>query len=130
MIKYDKRRLQLHLPRLVVFDKTEDLLRNILAHEITSGKGVEFLAYTHIMDMLIDTEEDLAILAKANVIENHTGNDIRVVQMWNDMCINLSYRSESKILGAIVPIMVDHYSSYWRRLYAASYEQFFSRPLL
>ena len=77
-----KRKLKIHLPRLVLFDSTGDVLRNLIAHDIMSRKGDEFSMYANIMDMLIDTPKDIAILKKAKVIENHLGNNERFANMW------------------------------------------------
>ena len=50
VMKYDKRKLQLHLPRLIVYNGTEDALRNLLAYEQTFRDGGEFTTYAAIMD--------------------------------------------------------------------------------
>ena len=52
----------------------------------------DFTKYAVIMDSLIDTPEDVAILTKADVIENHLGSDEKLLKMWNDMCITVSDR--------------------------------------
>ena len=64
-------------------------------------------------------EEDLAILTKTRIIENHMGNGINVLmydasRRWRDM----------------IPDIITHYSSRWHRLYAECHEKFFSRPWL
>ena len=130
MMKYDKKKLRLHLPRLVVFDDTEDLLRNLIAYEISSRKGDDFSMYANIMDSLIDTQEDLAILKKAKVIENHMGNDQRFVDMWNDMCISVRYNDKSERWEEMIHDIVAHHSSLWHRWNAEFHERFFSRPWL
>ena len=75
-------------------------------------------------------EEDLAILTKAKIIENHMGNDIRVVQMWTDMGINVLMYDASRRWRDMIPDIITHYSSRWHRLYAECHEKFFSRPWL
>ena len=71
-----------------------NVLRNLLAHVIeqTSKIRDELTMYVVIIDMLIDTKEDLAISTRQEVIENHLENDERLVEMWNDMCVNVSTR--------------------------------------
>ena len=110
-----KRKLKIHLPRLVLFDSTGDVLRNLIAHDIMSRKGDEFSMYANIMDMLIDTPKDLAILKKAKVIENHMGNDERFVDMWNNMCVNVYYNDKAQMMND--DIVADHSSS-WSHLAA------------
>ena len=96
VIKYDKTNLRFDLPRLIVNDRTEDVLRNLVAHEQTSKSSGDFTKYVAIMDSLIDTPEDVAILTKAQVIENYLGSDEKLVEMWNNMCTNVDIRACKK----------------------------------
>ena len=129
VIKYNKRKFQLDLPQIVVADNTEDILRNLLAHEQTSKEGGEFCMYAFIMDSLIDTPDDLAILTKSHVIENLLGSDERLVQMWNDMCRNLGAQPCQR-WEEITRDVMGHYNSHWRILYVEFCAKFFSRPWL
>ncbi|KAH7431332.1 hypothetical protein KP509_08G043100 [Ceratopteris richardii] len=129
VIKYRKKSLILELPRLVVFDQTEDILRNLIAYELTSKEGGELCGYAVIMDSLIDTADDLAILDKAGVLENHLGSDERLLRMWNEMCINISENSSEK-WEVMTEAIMKHYRSHWRVMYNEFYSKFFSRPWL
>ena len=129
VMKYDKTKLQLHLPRLIVYEGTEDVLRNLLAYEQTSKEGGEFTMYAVIMDSLIDTTEDLAILTKARVIVNHLGSDDELVQMWNNMSKNVTIRS-CKRLDDIMHDVLKHYRDPWSSMYVEFREKYFSRPWL
>ena len=120
-----------------MYDGTEDVLRNILAHEQTSKDsdekgGTMVCGYAMIMDSLIDTQEDIAILTRAKVLENHLGSDERLVQMWNDMCINISERSNLVKFDKMIKEIMEHYRIHWARhgLYVEFREKFFSRPWL
>ena len=93
VMKYDKTNLRFDLPRLIVNDRTEDVLRNLLAHEQSSKSSGDFTKYVAIMNSLIDTPEDVAILTKAQVIENYLGSDEKLVEMWNNMCTNVDIRA-------------------------------------
>ena len=126
---YDKRNHRFDLPRLVVYDGTEDILRNLIAHEQTSKEGGEVCGYAMIMDSLIDTQEDIAILTRAKVLENHLGSDERLVQMWNDMCINISNEPCPKWDDMIHDVLED-YQSRWRPVYVEFHEKYFSKPWL
>ncbi|KAH7431329.1 hypothetical protein KP509_08G043000 [Ceratopteris richardii] len=129
VIKYRKKSLILELPRLVVFDETEDILRNLIAYELTSKEGCELCGYAVIMDSLIDTADDLAILEKVSVLENHLGSDERLLRMWNEMCINISESSFEK-WEVMTEAILKHYKSHWRVMYNEFYSKFFSRPWL
>ena len=129
VIKYHPTKFQLDLPRIVVHNGTEDVLRNLLAYEQTSKAGGEFTMYAVIMDSLIDTPEDLAILTKARVIDNHLGDDKSLVKMWNKLCTNIVIRSCGRWDNMKCNVM-QHYHSPWRSMYVEFREKYFSRPWL
>ena len=129
VMHYSKRSLRFDLPRLVVYNGTEDMLRNLIAHEQTSMERGKLTKYAVIMDSLIDTAEDVAILTKAQVIENHLGSDERLLKMWNDMCINISDEPCERWDGMIKDVL-HHYHSPWRAYYVEFREKYFSRPWL
>ena len=129
VMKYHGRKLQLHLPRLIVYEGTEDVLRNLIAYEQASKEGGEFTMYAVIMDSLIDTTEDLAILTKARVIVNHLGSDQKLANMWNNMCENVTIRSCGRWDKMTCEVLHD-YENPWRRMYVEFHEKFFSRPWL
>ncbi|KAH7431313.1 hypothetical protein KP509_08G042200 [Ceratopteris richardii] len=129
VIKYRKKSLVLELPRLAVFEETEDILRNLIAYELTSKEAGELCGYVIIMDSLIKTLDDLAILIKAGVLVNHLGSDERLLRIWNEMCINISEYSSEK-LEVMTEAIMKHYKSHWRVLYNEFCSKFFSRPWL
>ena len=128
LIKYHRRTLQLHLPRIVVYEGTENVLRNLLAYEQTSKEGCEFAKYVVIMDSLIYTTEDLAILMKAGVIVNHLGSDQKLVKMWNKMCKNVVTIRSCKRLDDMTHNILKHYREPLRSMYVEFREKYFSRP--
>ena len=130
VMKYHGRKLQLHLPRLIVYEGTEDVLRNLIAYEQASKEGGEFTMYVVIMDSLIDTTEDLAILTKARVIVNHLGSDQKLVKMWNKMCKNVVTIRSCKRLDDMTHNILKHYREPLRSMYVEFREKFFSRPWL
>ena len=62
-----------------------------------------------IMDSLIDTQEDIAILTRAKVLENHLGSDERLVQMWNEMCINICDGAYPEEFKSMINEIMEHY---------------------
>lgn len=127
--RYDKRSHTLILPKLQVHDDTEDIFRNLVAHELTSKGGSLLSGYTIIMDSLINTSEDLSILYKAGVLENRLGSDEKLLGMWREMCINIFDSSSEKWEAIVQDIMID-YMSPWRNMCTEFYLKFFSRPWL
>ena len=129
VMNYNKRKLRLDLPRLIVKDRTEDMLRNLLAYEQTSKANSEFTKYVSIMDSLIDTPEDVAILTKAQVIENHLGSDEKLLKMWNDMCTNIDIRPCER-WDEMIRDVLDDYENPDHAMYAEFREKYLSRPWL
>ena len=69
-----------------MYDSTKDVMRSLIAHEQISK---EIFIYAMIMTLLIATQEDIAILTEAKVLENCLESDEKLVQMWRDMCTNV-----------------------------------------
>ena len=122
--------LHLDLPRIVVYKGTEDVLRNLLAYEQTSKDGGEFTKYAIIMDSLIDTPEDVAILTKAGVIVNHLGDDVELVNLWNELYDTDIVIKSCERWDKMTSDVLEHYRSPWRPMYVEFHEKFFSRPWL
>ncbi|KAH7425072.1 hypothetical protein KP509_11G038500 [Ceratopteris richardii] len=129
VIKYRKESMKLELPRMQVFDATEDILRNMIAYEITSMEGGDLCRYAILMDSLIDTADDLAILEKAGVLENHLGSNEKMLQMWNELCIGISLPQTQSWKDMNAAIM-RHYKSNWRAMSIEFHKMFCSRPWL
>ena len=128
VVKYDQKKRQLHLPRLVVYHCTEDVLRNLLAHEQTSKKVFYWSMYAILMNSLIEIHEDIAILTRAKVLDNNLESDDKLVQMWRDMCTNIE---ESFDWRCILRDLAEHCATtHWHYLYAEFREKYFSRPWL
>ena len=126
MIKYDKKKHQLDLPRLVVEDNTEAVLRNLIAQEQISKEIFDFTIYAIIMNLLIATPEDITILTQAKVLENKLESDEKLVQMWRDMCTNVVGCS-----SVVIKALHEHCATtHWHNLYAEFHEKYFSRPWL
>ena len=124
-MKYIKQKRRLYLPVIFVDDETEDILRNLLAFEITHKRETKFRMYILIMDQLIQNEEDLAILEEANVINNHLGSSKKLVNMWKNMCIKKGYNRTTESM--VKEIVADHSSS-WHRWAIEFHAMLVSRP--
>lgn len=83
------------------------------------------------MDELIDSDEDVAVLRRSNILTNYLGSDAEVADLFNGLCkgvtvsrvdvlgqlkrqVNVHYRSKFKVWFA--ELMKDHLSSPWRSL--------------
>nr|GEW41558.1 putative UPF0481 protein At3g02645 [Tanacetum cinerariifolium] len=78
------------MPTLVIQDFTQLILRNFIAYEQWFPKDhYYFTSYAYAMDMLIDTQEDIAKLVKSKVLVNMLGSNQEAADMINKICKNI-----------------------------------------
>ncbi|MQL87526.1 hypothetical protein Taro_020067 [Colocasia esculenta] len=88
----------LEVPVLRVQESTSSELRNLIALEQCCPQvGSYFTSYAVFMDNIIDTEIDVAILKKYEIIESKLGSDEEVAKMFNTLCkgTHLNYEKHS-----------------------------------
>ncbi|KAK2976216.1 hypothetical protein RJ640_023423 [Escallonia rubra] len=75
------------IPKLCIHDSTEPFLRNLIAFEQCSPSFPHHItSYAFLMDTLIKTEEDVEVLEKAGVLENHSGASADATRLFNTIC--------------------------------------------
>ncbi|KAH9307428.1 hypothetical protein KI387_035339 [Taxus chinensis] len=142
-IKFDEKTATIHLPPINITDYTEVLFRNLIALEVCKPTVVQVTdskpsvvnyvtCYLSLMDELIDSEEDVAVLRKSDIITNYLGSEAEVAELLNGLCsgvtmsrrdlfaetlkrpVNEHYRSKFKVWSA--EFVKEHFSSPWRSL--------------
>ncbi|MQM06104.1 hypothetical protein Taro_038926 [Colocasia esculenta] len=86
----------LEIPFLRVQESTSSELRNFIALEQCCPKvGSHFTSFAVLMDNIINTEGDVAILRKRGIIESKLGCDDEVAKMFNKLCkgTHLDYKN-------------------------------------
>ncbi|PWA44516.1 hypothetical protein CTI12_AA522390 [Artemisia annua] len=115
------------MPTLVIDDITELILRNFIAYEQLFPKDhYYFTSYAHAMDMLIDTQEDIAKLVESKVLVNILGSNQEAADMINKICKNISitdfyYTQEFKQMDT-------YYNGYWPKNIARLRRIYFNNP--
>ncbi|PWA36253.1 hypothetical protein CTI12_AA592620 [Artemisia annua] len=90
------------MPTLVIDNDTELILRNFIAYEQSFPQGhYYFTSYAHAIDMLIDTQEDVAKLVESKVLLNMLVSNQEAADMINKICesmfvTNFYYTDEFK----------------------------------
>ncbi|GLJ20405.1 hypothetical protein SUGI_0370640 [Cryptomeria japonica] len=88
-MRFEKDSYTLFLPKIVISDSyTEVVMRNLLALEFNDATHPKYVTqYVELMNCLIDTPEDVALLREYNVIDRHSMNitDEYVVKMWEGL---------------------------------------------
>ncbi|XP_042493075.1 UPF0481 protein At3g47200-like [Macadamia integrifolia] len=79
------------IPELWVDDYTDTFFRNIIAYEQHCYGGRHYItSYALLMDFLINTADDVAILRGCGIIKNHLGDDNKVSSLINNLCNEVS----------------------------------------
>ncbi|GLJ34489.1 hypothetical protein SUGI_0693640 [Cryptomeria japonica] len=119
-IGFEKRRFGsslLSLPQIQVWDNTETLLRNLMAYEECrrcswSPEETLISHYVHLFKDLIDSDKDVYLLRKSQVIWNFVGSDEDIVRMFNHLTDGITFHSIQEI-EVVMKEAREHYNSLW-----------------
>ncbi|XP_077217780.1 UPF0481 protein At3g47200-like [Tasmannia lanceolata] len=76
----------MEIPHLLIYESTNYLFRNLIAWELCFRiSGAHFTSYTFLMDCLINTPNDVAILKRKKIIEHTLANDEEVALVFNQV---------------------------------------------
>ncbi|GKC38008.1 putative UPF0481 protein, partial [Tanacetum coccineum] len=81
----------IRMPVLRVHHFTELVFRNIIAYEQSSLGNNHVTSYAIAMDMLIDTQEDVAKLVESKVLVNNIGSNEEAANMMNSICKEVAH---------------------------------------
>ncbi|KAJ9543315.1 hypothetical protein OSB04_023022 [Centaurea solstitialis] len=117
----------LRMPVLLIDDNTELIFRNLIAYEQLSPQVDHYItSYAIAMDMLIDNQDDIAILVESKVLLNVIGSKEEAANMINDICKYVSckkffYWGQWQKLDT-------YYNGYWPKNIAWLRRTYFSSP--
>ncbi|XP_057871890.2 putative UPF0481 protein At3g02645 [Cryptomeria japonica] len=145
-IKFQKTKFgisKLFLPQITVKYRTETLLRNLVAYEecqrcSSNPKKPVISSYVNLLDKLIDSEKDVALLHDSKIIKSFVGSDEVIVGMFNKLAIGMTVeppdgdRIENfESIPQLDEVMADarkHYKNKWNRLMSEFHQTYFSKP--
>lgn len=122
----------LYLPQISIDDFTETLLRNLIAFEMCKPSQINFVScYVSLMDDLIDSAEDVALLRRKKIIRNCIGSDTEIAELFNGLCKGVTvgpedpfhklkrdvnaYYEDKKYLW-FAQLVNEHFSTPWKAL--------------
>lgn len=132
-IKFDRKTI--FLPPIRVTDHTEVLFRNLIAFEVCKASHINYVTcYVSLMDELIESEEDVAVLRRSDIVTNYLGSDAQVAELFNGLCqgvtvsrkddlmhvkqmVNKHYKDKFKVWSA--ELVKEYFPSPWRSLAVA-----------
>ncbi|KAK3014891.1 hypothetical protein RJ639_008463 [Escallonia herrerae] len=80
-------RTSFEIPKLYIYDSTESMLRNLIAWEqFSPSMSKTITSYAFLMDTLVNTNDDVEVLEKAGVLQNHLGASEDAARLFNSLC--------------------------------------------
>ncbi|KAK3128530.1 hypothetical protein QOZ80_6BG0463070 [Eleusine coracana subsp. coracana] len=113
-IAFDAKTVTFHLPVVTLDSNTEIVLRNLVAYEAASASGPLVLArYTELMNGIIDTDDDVALLREKGVVLNRMKSDGEAARMWNGMTRSVRLTKVAFVDRAVEEVN-RYYNARWR----------------
>ncbi|RWR78669.1 putative UPF0481 protein [Cinnamomum micranthum f. kanehirae] len=110
-IKFDKAAATFDLPTIVMNEKSEVVMRNLVVFEASVAPEMMAVSrYTELINGIIDTEEDVKLLREAGIIYNHLKSDMEVANLWNSMSKSVK-STKVPILDDAIKSINAYYSS-------------------
>ncbi|CAN6214874.1 unnamed protein product [Urochloa humidicola] len=113
-IAFDAKTATFSLPVVTMDSNTEVVLRNLVAYEAAAAAGPLVLArYTELMNGIIDTDEDVAVLRRRGVVLNRMKSDGEAVKLWNGMARSVRLTKVAFVDRAVEEVN-RYYNGRWR----------------
>ncbi|CAM0913076.1 unnamed protein product [Alopecurus aequalis] len=128
-VSFDCWTATLYLPAVTVDSNTELMVRNLVAYESSAASGplvltsttgelifavyLRSLPYTELMNGIIDTDEDVALLRQRGVLLIRMKSDGEVTKLWNGMSRSVRL-TKVPVMDKAVEEVNRYYNSRWR----------------
>ncbi|GLJ25226.1 hypothetical protein SUGI_0482660 [Cryptomeria japonica] len=127
-IRFDRASSTLFLPLIEMDYRTDVFLRNMVAVEaFMMCKTRVFTCYADLMDRLIDTPNDVAVLKRYGIICSDMGSDKEISILWNGIRRSV-WRSAYEPIDQTIKDVNAYYRSRYRVLLAQFFQEHFSNP--
>ncbi|XP_059064924.1 putative UPF0481 protein At3g02645, partial [Cryptomeria japonica] len=129
-IKFEESDYILYLPEFKVDNRSEVILRNLIALEICSqDEEKPITRYAILMNDLINTSGDVGILRREGIITSKLGSDDEIAQLWNSMITSTEMPRYDPIDKVAESINV-YRKKWWKILWAQFIMVHCSKPWL
>eukprot|EP01018_Ginkgo_biloba_P036552 Gb_34674 [translate_table: standard] len=131
-IKFDEKTCTLYLPQIEMVTTTDRILRNMIALEACSPKYRQrkLSRYFKLMDELIDSEQDVTLLRKHEIISNYLGSDKQAAQAFNSLATPIYKSVGFPPIDRVRGGLEKYYERKYRILWSEFWEAYFSKPWL
>lgn len=130
-IRFDRNTWTFHLPRIEIAERTDAVMRNLMAFEFLGpdDRTKPIKCYVELMDQLINTAEDVQVLKNRGIIHHHLGTDQEVANIWNKMRDGYDQKGKYGPIDTAINEVINFYGSY-RVWFSEGVKKFFSKPWL
>ncbi|GLJ34738.1 hypothetical protein SUGI_0698990 [Cryptomeria japonica] len=132
-MRFDENTSTLYLPQLRITPQSDLVMRSIIAMEVSTKHRYHPRPMTQFgifMDELIDTEEDVAVLRKADVIRNFLGSDKQVADLFNSMAKGITPIQGCRLIDDVRRGLHRYTRRKYKILWSEFVSAYFSKPWL
>lgn len=130
-IRFDRNTWTFHLPRIEIAERTDAVMRNLVAFELfgceVPTKPIK--CYVELMDQLINKAEDVEVLKNRGIIHHHLGSDQEVADIWNKMREGHGQTGKYGPIDIAIDEVIKFNGSY-KIWFSEGVKKFFSKPWL
>lgn len=128
-IRFDRNTGTFHLPTIEINERTDAVMRNLMAFELfgCQGQAKPMKCYVKLMDQLINTAEDVEVLSRSGIVNHHLGSDQEVADIWNKMRKGHDPNGKYGPIDSAINEVINFYGSY-RIWFSEGVKFFFSKP--
>ncbi|XP_057825815.1 putative UPF0481 protein At3g02645 [Cryptomeria japonica] len=127
-IRFDRASSTLFLPCIEMDYKTDVFLRNMVALEaFMKCKRRVFTCYVDLMDRLVDTPSDVAVLKKCGIMHSSLGSDKEISILSNGIRRSI-WRSPYDPIDNTIKAVNEYYRSRYVVLFGELLQEHFSKP--
>eukprot|EP01018_Ginkgo_biloba_P034524 Gb_08670 [translate_table: standard] len=127
-IRFERSRSRFYLPAITMDGRTEVFVRNLVALEtFIELETRAILSYADLMDRLVDTASDVAMLKKCGVFRSHMGSDKDIASAWNGIGRSI-WKSGYDPIDAAVQEVTCYYKAKFRVMLGEFIQVHFSKP--
>ncbi|GLJ34729.1 hypothetical protein SUGI_0698890 [Cryptomeria japonica] len=131
--RFDEKTSTLYLPEVRLTPESNTVMRNMVAMEVSLKKKYDprpSTQFSLFMDELIDGEEDVAILRKAEVIHNFLGSNQQVAQHFNSLTKGINPSIGCKVIDDVRRGLHKYTRKKYKILWREFISAYFSKPCL
>ncbi|GAB2287383.1 hypothetical protein Dimus_021761 [Dionaea muscipula] len=119
----------LEIPQIHLEDSTESVFRNLVAFEQRHCYyESNVIDYIKMLDFLIDTPQDVEILAQCGIIKNCLGNNEEAAHVLNSLARQIIYANYNFYYSDICVRLNDYYNTPWHRYKAILHHKYLHHP--